>query len=136
METTTAPVTPANYLTHPSLQHLTTLPASMQRRSPTMKRICQALARNPHGARNMTRREVMMQVVCHPTKLTSGDCYWRRMHATNYTGDLGRAGSRRPTSHDEARYSVIINGLVRVAGKRGRHLTYELTPAGELFARS
>jgi hypothetical protein len=135
METTTAPVTPTNYLTHPSLQHLTTLPASLQHRSPTMKRICQALARQPHGARNMTRREVMAQVLPSTALPTSGGCYWRRMHSTNYAG-MGRAGSRRPTSHDEARYSVIVNGLVRVAGKRGRQLTYELTPAGEMFARS
>lgn len=136
METTTAPVTPANYLTHPRLAHLTTLPPELQHRSPTMKRICQALARNPHGARNMTRREVMAQALPSTAKPTSGGCYWRRIHSTNYTGAMGRAGSRRPTSHDEARFSVIINGLVRVAGKRGRQLTYELTPAGEMFARS
>jgi hypothetical protein len=94
-----------------------------------MKRICQALARNPHGARNMTRVEVMAQVNASMNlrswSPTSNGCYWRRIHA-GYSAK----------SHDEARYSVIVNGLVRVAGKRGRRLTYELTPAGEMFARS
>lgn len=125
METTTAPVTPENYLTHPRLAHLRTLPPELQHRSPTMKRICEVLARQPHGARNMTRREVMAQVLPPGALPTSGGCYWRRIHA-----------GYRAECHDEARYSVIVNGLVRVAGKRGRQLTYELTPAGEAFART
>ena len=120
MENGTEKVTPTNYLTH-----LVTLPPELQHRSPTMKRICQALARNPHGARNMTRREVMAQALPPSALPTSGGCYWRRIHA-----------GHRAECHDEARYSVLVNGLVRVAGKRGRQYTYELTPAGELFARS
>lgn len=128
MENGTNKVTPTNYLTR--LAHLATLPASLQHRSPTMKRICQVLARNPHGARALTRREVMTQACSPEAMVGSGGCYWRRMH----TGVSKDACGRK--YHDEARYSVIINGLVRVAGKRGRQNTYELTPAGELFARS
>lgn len=117
-----------------------TLPQNLQHRSPIMKMICAAMSQLPHGARNSTRVEVMQLVFearldqrkppfgsFRPTSL---GCYWRRV------GSLQERDSSGNILHDESRYSVILNGLVRVSGKRGRRLTYELTPAGELFARS
>ena len=64
-------------------------------------------------------------------KLTSGDCYWRRIHAGQSKDSAGRS------YHDHATYSVIINGLVRVTGKTpsGRY-TYEVTDAGAAFAQA
>ena len=132
MKNGTETVTQPSYLTHPALQHLTILPPALQRRSPMMKAICLVLSTSvPMYGRGLTRVDVMKRVhqyLGHPShtfKPTSNGSYWRRIHA-----------GYREECHDEARYSVILNGLVQVAGKRGRQLTYELTPAGELFARS
>lgn len=116
------------------------LPQNLQHRSPTMKAICVAMSQLPHGARNPTRIEVMQLVYearlaqrTTPTvsfRPTSLGCYWRRFSSRQVHDSSGRI------YHDEARYSVILNGLVRESGKRGRQLTYELTSAGEAFARS
>lgn len=113
-------VTPKNYLTHPRNAHLITLPSDRQRRSPMMRRICIVLFALP----GLTREEIMAHA--NPRgKVTSNRCYFRRIHA----GYGGRY-------HDEATYSVIINGLVRVAGKtKTGRLTYELTDAGREFAQ-
>ena len=125
----TETVTPTNYLTHPRNAHLVTLTPDRQRRSPKMKAICVTLLNN--GA-PLTREEVTLQVFsCFttgkrpgvPYRPTSNGCYFRRIHAGHMY-------------HDEACYSVIINGLVRVAGKtKTGRLTYELTDAGRAFAR-
>ena len=111
------------------------LPQNLQHRSPTMKAICVAMSQLPKGARNPTRVEVMEAAhrACGketPFYPTFGGCYWRQF------GSHQEKNSSGHRHHDEAHYSVILNGLVRVAGKRGRRLTYELTPAGELFAHS
>ena len=70
-----------------------------------------------------TRREIMSRVNPH-LNVDSNTCYFRRIHA-------GRGG------RDDASYSVIINGLVRVAGKtKTGRLTYALTDEGRAFAQS
>ena len=111
------------------------LPQRLQHRSPTMRAICVAMSRLPHGARNPTRVEVMESAhrICGkeaPFSPTFGGCYWRTFCSHQERNASGNV------HHDEAQYSVILNGLVRPAGKRGRRITYELTPAGEAFARS
>ncbi len=118
-------VTPTNYLTHPRFSHRITLPKDRQHRSPKMRQICQDLLRNPGS----TRRQVMGRVNPH----LSGDsnrCYFRRIHDDQTHNAYGHV------HHDEATYSVIINGLVQITGKTltGR-LTYELTDAGRAFAQ-
>ena len=109
------PVTPKNYLTHPRLRNLLTLPQRLQHRSPMMRRICEELYVTPDS----TRADVMSRI--HTSaKATSNGCYWRRIHA-----------GRRPDVHDDARYSVLVNGLVEVSGKtRTGRYTYRLTAAG------
>jgi hypothetical protein len=118
---TNTPITPSNYLSHPALEHRRSLPRGLQHRSPKMKSICEDLLSHPGS----TRLEIMGRV--NPE--LSGDsnrCYFRRMH------DGGPRGF-----HDEARYSVIVNGLVRITGRTSTgRLTYSLTPAGRRCARA
>lgn len=114
------PVTPKNYLTHPRIRDLMTLPPRLQHRSPMMRRICEELRTAPDS----TRADVMSRI--NPTaKASSNGCYWRRIHA-GYGKDV----------HDEARYSVLINDLVEVSGRtRTGRLTYRLTAAGMHFVQ-
>lgn len=124
MEATNTPVTPTNYLTHPSLSHLTTLSPDRQRRSPKMRQICRDLS--THGP--STRRSIMSRV--NPDlDPDSNRCYFRRIHTGQTLDAYGNA------YHDEATYSVILNGLVTVTGKTpaGR-LIYALTKEGLEFA--
>lgn len=100
------------------------LPQERHRRSPKMLLICRDLVQHPGS----TRREVMGRV--NPERDSdSNRCYFRRMHTDQTRDALGRK------YHDEATYSVLLNGLVRVSGKtKTGHLTYEVTDAGREFA--
>ena len=85
-----------------------------------MRAICKDLFAHPGS----TRQEVMGRV--NPLRpVSSNRCYFRRIHS-DYASRC----------HDEARYSVIINGLVRVNGKtRTGRLTYEVTELGAKVAQ-
>ena len=64
-------------------------------------------------------------------KPDSNRCYFRRMHTGQSRDCMGNV------YHDEATYSVILNGLVRVAGKtKTGALLYEATDAGRTFAQA
>lgn len=127
-------VTPTNYLTHPNLSHLRSLPKDRQRRSPKMREICKTLA---NARVPLTRIQVMCDVHYRTRgagakfKPNSNRCYFRRMRDEQTKDAYGNA------YHDEATYSVIINGLVRIAGKtKTGELLYELTDAGREFAQA
>jgi len=117
-------LTPKNYLAHPDTLRFRTLAESRQHRSPKMRQICQDLA--THGT--STRRSIMSRVNPHLSP-DSNRCYFRRMH-TDQTHDSGGR-----VYHDEATYSVLLNGLVTVSGKTSNgRLLYSLTPEGLRFA--
>lgn len=100
-----------------------TIPAEHQHRSPKMRQICRFLL----NVKEATRKEIMQAVNPH-LKHTSNGCYFRQMQTDQYVDACGKS------YHDEARYSVILNGLVKIAGKRSTgELTYSLTPEGYDF---
>jgi len=111
--------------------------------------ICWALSR---GGQPMSRREVMKVVweleglSPEEFKPDTNHDYWSPPESWGHDGwepdpEAGegryRQINRRRVPHTgvHAKYSVLRRGFVKVAGKRGNTLLFELTPDGQQLAR-